>query len=122
MFRFEQLDIWKLAIDYGNKLYDIAKDFPKEEIFGLGDQLRRAAVSISNNIAEGCGDTDKGFIAFLNISVKSSLETVNILHFAQKRGYVSETVKNELYVEAEILIKKIRAFKNSIRNKPFATS
>jgi four helix bundle protein len=83
----------------------------------LADQLRRAAVSISNNIAEGSGSaTSKNFSSFLDISVKSALETVNILHFAQRRDYVNKEDFDNLYYKAEELIKKIRAFKNSLPN------
>jgi four helix bundle protein len=53
MFRFEELEIWKLAIEYGDKLYNIADKFPMRELYAMGSQLRRAALSISNNIAEG---------------------------------------------------------------------
>lgn len=65
MFRFESLEIWKLAIEYGEKLYNIADSLPQEETYGLSSQLRRAAVSISNNIAEGSGaNTKKIFLVF----------------------------------------------------------
>ena len=116
MFRFESLDIWKLAIEYADKLYNIADSFPQREIYGLGSQLRRAAVSISNNIAEGSGaNTNKDFSCFLDISIKSALETVNILFFALLRKYISETKQKELYEEAEKLIRKIRAFKKGLK-------
>lgn len=117
MFRFEGLEIWRLAIQYGKKLYKLSFSFPNEEKFALADQLRRSALSISNNIAEGSGGTDKDFSNFLNVSVKSTLETVNILNFAKEQNYISEKIRLELYIEAEILIKKIRAFKNSLRSK-----
>ena len=83
MFRFETLDIWKLSITYGKRLYLVANAFPKSETFALSDQLKRAAVSISNNIAEGSGGTNKDFCNFLTISIKSVLETVNILQFTE---------------------------------------
>jgi four helix bundle protein len=115
MFRFENLEIWELATNYANELYDIANKFPPEERFALSDQLRRAAVSISNNIAEGSGAaTIKDFCSFLDISVKSSLETVNIINFAYLRKYLSVKQKEYFYQIAEILIKKIRAFKKSL--------
>lgn len=114
MFRFEELEIWKLALEYGQKLYKLSFQFPKEETFALADQLRRAAVSISNNIAEGSGGTAKDFSNFLNMAVKSTLETVNILYFARKQGYVKEDERKFLYQEAEKLIRKIRAFKMSL--------
>ena len=116
MFRFESLEIWNLAIEYGNKLYDIANNFPDREIYGLSSQLKRAAVSISSNIAEGSGaNTDRDFANFLDISVKSTLETVSILFFAKLRKYINEAKRKELYEQAEKLIRKIRAFKKAIK-------
>ena len=115
MFRFESLDIWKMSLDYADKLYDVANSFPSEERFALSDQLKRAAVSVSNNIAEGSGSaTNRNFSSFLDISVKSTLETVNILFLASRRKYLTEKERQFLYNESEILIKKIRAFKNKL--------
>ncbi len=118
MFRFEDLEIWKLSLEYADKCYNIANRFPQYEQYALSDQLRRAALSISNNIAEGSGSSsNNGFSAFLDISIKSALETVNILFFAKKRKYVDEKNRIEMYKEAELLIKKIRAFKNSLNKQ-----
>ena len=115
-FRFESLNIWKDAIEYANELYEIAKKFPTEEKFALTDQLKRAAVSISNNIAEGSGSTTvKNFCSFLDISIKSTLETVNVLYFAEKRQYITSHERQKLYNNTESLIRKIRAFKNSLK-------
>lgn len=115
MFRFESLDIWKLSLDYADKLYHIARLLPMEERFALSDQSRRAAVSISNNIAESSGSaTNKNFSSFLDINIKSTLETVNILFFISQRKYIAEKERQSLYNEAEILIKKIRTFKNKL--------
>jgi len=116
MFRFEELEIWRLAVDYGNKLYDIADSLPQKELYGLGLQMRKAGLSISNNIAEGSGaSTNKDFRSFLDISIKSTLETVNILYFALLRKYISKAQRIELYEEAEKLIRKIRAFKKTLQ-------
>lgn len=115
MFRFEQLEIWRLSIKYGNKLYDLAEKFPKVEVYGLGSQLRRAAVSISNNIAEGSGSsTLPDFRKFLDFSVKSAFETVSMIYFAKEREYLEEKEMSALYEQAEKIIRKIRAFKNSL--------
>jgi four helix bundle protein len=116
MFRFEQLEIWELSITYGKKLYKTSLNFPGEEKFALADQLRRSAVSISNNIAEGSGGSPKEFSNFLNIAVRSALETVNILYFARENEYINKELQQNLYQEAEILIKKIRAFKKSLKD------
>lgn len=115
MFRFEGLEIWQLAINYAKSIYKLLAKFPKVETFALADQLRRAVVSISNNIAEGSGGTDKDFSNYLDIAVKSALETVNCLHIAKELGYIKEEEETVLYNQAELLIKKIRAFKNSLK-------
>lgn|SRR3989344_2035423 len=115
MFRFESLLIWKAAIGFSKDVYKLTKELPKEEIFALGDQLRRASVSISANIAEGSGSsTTKDFKNYLSISIKSSLEVVSLLMIAKENDYISEQQLSVLYNQAEILIKQIRAFKNSL--------
>jgi four helix bundle protein len=116
MFRFENLEIWKLAVEYGNVLYKAAKQFPSDELYGLSAQLRRAVVSISSNIAEGSGaGTNKNFSNFLDISIKSTLETVSILYFAASNGYITEIERKDFYEQAERIIRKIRAFKKTLR-------
>lgn len=115
MFRFEGLEIWKDSIEYADKCYDVSKTFPKEETFSLADQLRRAAVSIPNNIAEGSAGTDKDFANFLNIALKSAMETVSILIFAERRGYIRKGIRVGLYGQAETLIRRVRAFKNTLK-------
>jgi four helix bundle protein len=111
MFRFEDLDIWKLGIEYSRRCYAVASEFPNIERFALSDQLRRAAVSIPTNIAEGSGGTEKEFCSFLNIAVRSCLETVSLLIVAEKLGYITMNERMGLYGEAEILIKKTRAMR-----------
>lgn len=88
MFRFENLEIWRLAIEYANKIYDFTNTLPNEELFGLSSQLKRSAVSVSNNIAEGSGaGTKRDFRNFLDISVKSTLETISMLFFCKKAKF-----------------------------------
>ncbi len=116
MFRFEELEIWKLAVDYADELYDLAEKFPKDERYNLLDQLKRSAVSVSNNIAEGSGtSTKKNFCSFLDISISSLLETVNLLYFSARRRYITEEERLKFYNKAEFLVKKIRSFKNSLK-------
>ncbi len=116
MFRFESLDIWKMATEYASDIYKMTEKFPKSELYGLISQLRRAAVSISNNIAEGSGSSsNKDFRNFLDISIKSTFETVNMIMFAEKMKLLNEETKTKYYDKAEILIKKISSFKNSLK-------
>lgn len=115
-FRFESLEIWHLAIAYAEEIYLLTDKFPKHEMFGLISQLRRAAVSVSSNIAEGSGSsTIRDYQNYLDIAVKSTLETVSEFVIAKKRDYIDEKTKKELYDKAEILIRKIRAFKLSLK-------
>jgi four helix bundle protein len=117
MFRFEKLEIWKLAIGYANDIYDLTDKFPNSEKYNVTDQLKRASLSISNNIAEGSGAaTKKNFCSYLDISVSSAFETVNLLHFAKMRNYITESTREALYNKAEVLIKKIRSFKKSLKS------
>ncbi|MFH1202092.1 MAG: four helix bundle protein [Candidatus Omnitrophota bacterium] len=116
MFRFEELDIWRLAIEYADEIYNLTKKMPSDEKYNLITQFKKAALSISNNIAEGSGtSTSRNFRSFLDISLSSALETVNLLHFAKIRKYITEEDRLKFYVKAEVLIKKIRAFKNSLK-------
>jgi four helix bundle protein len=115
LFRFEDLEIWKLSIEYADGLYDLAEKLPASERYNLTIQLKKAALSISNNIAEGSGaSTNKSFSSYLDISLSSALETVNLLHFAKRRKYINEDERLKFYEEAELLIKKIRAFKKNL--------
>jgi four helix bundle protein len=115
-FRFESLEIWKQSIAFGHKIYDTADRLPKEESFGLASQLRRAAISIPNNIAEGSGNAStRDFLNFLDIAIKSALEVVSMLMFAEGRRYITHDERDTLYKEAETLIRQIRAFKSSLR-------
>lgn len=118
MFRFEKLEVWKLSMSYAHKIYDLTEKFPKLEQFGLTSQIRRAALSISSNIAEGSGSsTNKDFCNFLDIAIKSTIETVSQLFFAKERKYIKEEDIGILYDEAEILVKRIQALKTYLKDK-----
>ena len=117
MHRFETLDIWNDSISYGVEIYKLTKTFPNDELYSLTNQLRRAAVSVSSNIAEGSGsDSTKDFQRYLDIAAKSTLETVSQLKFSIKLGYTTEQGTNQLIKSATILIKRIYAFRNSLNH------
>src|SRR3989338_3233080 len=116
MFRFEQLDIWRDSIKFTNDIYAICKIFPKEEVFAMCDQLKRASVSISSNIAEGSGSSsNKDFKNYLSISTKSVFEVVSLLTIAKQNRYISDDNFILLYNQAEILTKRIQSFRNSLK-------
>lgn len=118
MFRFEKLEVWKMSIEYAKKIYSICDQLPRNEEFGLKSQLKRAALSISSNIAEGsASSSNKDFCNFLDIAIKSTIETVSQLFFAKEMNYINNQIVKDLYSEAEILVKKLYALKDYIKTK-----
>ena len=115
-FRFQKLYIWKDSVTYAKKVYKLTYQLPKDELFGLASQLKRASLSISSNIAEGSDSTTiNDFCHYLDISIKSTIETVSQLFFALEMKYLKEKDIVSPYEEAEILIKRIQSFKKSLR-------
>ena len=83
-------------------IYEITKSFPKDELFGLTSQLRRAAVSIALNIAEGAGcESDLEFARFFDISLRSTYETVTALQIATRLKYCKQEAAGRLIADAE---------------------
>lgn len=116
-FKFEKLEIWKMAIDLADEVHNLTRDFPKEEMFSLTSQMKRAADSISLNIAEGStGQSNPEQLKFLGYSLRSALEVVNCLYLALRRNYISQQEFDKYYSELEKLTIKIQAFKKSIKN------
>lgn len=89
-YRFEELEVWKLGLQIVHETYVAVKKFPRDEIFSLSDQLRRAATSIVLNIAEGSGQpTPKGFAVYLHRSKSSCLECVACIKVAIQENFMS---------------------------------
>lgn len=86
---YEELVVWQKAMALVKRVYDLQKQLPKEELYVLGDQIRRAAVSIPSNIAEGFGrDTDNEFRRFLAISRGSLYEMKTQLQLAESLSFL----------------------------------
>ena len=118
MFRFEKLDAWREAIALAGEVYDATREFPREEQFGLTSQLRRAAVSISSNIAEGTGRaSDTDFTRFVGIAYGSLMEVVSQLHVAKRQGFISEGVFQRLYSHAEKIARILSGLRSKL-NRP----
>ena len=91
MFNFEKLEVWQKAIDFADLIYSETRAFPSDERFGLTNQLRRAAVSISSNIAEGSSRSSKSdFARFVEIATGSVFEAVSQAFIAQRQSFLSE--------------------------------
>lgn len=88
MHRYKELEIWKRFINLTVSVYELTKEFPSEEKFGLTGQLKRAVVSVASNIAEGAGrNSNKEFNQFLGIAMGSILEVETQLIIAEKLSY-----------------------------------
>ena len=114
---FEDLTVWKDARKFTNKIYNLTNKFPKEELYGLTSQIRRATVSIMSNIAEGFDRrSDKELTNFLSIARASSSEVQNDLYIAIDLEYISQTEFNQLYQEAKKIAKQINGLMNYLKN------
>ena len=126
MFGFERLEVWHKAVDYAGTIYSVTRTFPEEERFGLTSQLRRSSVSISSNIAEGSSRSSRvDFNRFIEIAYGSLLESVSELRIAQKQKFVSDSVFERTYKQAEELAKMLsglrRTIKPNVQSKPLNT-
>lgn len=88
-FKFEDLTVYQKSLDFVDDVYAVTKKFPKEEIYGLASQYKRAAISIPLNIAEGAGDTDAQFNRYLQLAWDSSKECVVCSTIARRQGFIS---------------------------------
>lgn len=98
---FEQLTVWLEAQNLAVKVYKTARQLPKEEVFGLTSQLKRAVSSVSANIAEGFGRrTNKDKLQFYTVAYGSLLETKNFIYLCQKLDYISK-------IEVDMLLEQV---------------
>ena len=102
-------------MDYGENIFNLSKKFPKEEMYNLSSQIRRAVDSIALNISEGSiGQSNPEFKKFIGFAIRSLAEVVTCLHKAFKRNYISEEEFNEHYDYAYNLMNMMSAFKKKI--------
>ncbi|RKF04633.1 four helix bundle protein [Tenacibaculum lutimaris] len=90
MRNYRKFEVWKKSHELALKVYELTKGFPKEEIYGITSQLRRASLSVPTNIVEGVSrNTEKEFAHFVNIASGSSAEVEYLLEFASELNYLS---------------------------------
>jgi len=115
---YRDLRVWQDAMQLVVAIYKATTKFPKEEMYGLTSQIRRAAVSIPSNIAEGKGHrTDREFCQFLYHARGSTLELQTQLTIARELEYMPETEAKALLERCDILARKINALINSLSIK-----
>jgi four helix bundle protein len=116
VFKFEQLEVWQLAMEYIDAIYVLAEDLPRSEDFNLRSQIVRAATSIALNIAEGStGQSDAEQARFLGMAIRSLVETVACQHLIRRRHYLSDESSIDLvYSKSQLLARKLQSFRKSI--------
>ena len=117
-YKFQRLEVYQLALEYLDLLYELAKTLPAEEKYNLTSQLQRAATSIVLNIAEGStGQSDAEQNRFLGLAMRSYLETVACLDIAQRRAFVKDSLHN-VREFGHRLFTKLQAFRHSLKSQP----
>nr|WP_067058064.1 four helix bundle protein [Mucilaginibacter sp. L294] len=115
-FKFENLLVWQRALYLTDEVNTLTKNsFPKDELFVLTSQIKRAADSVVLNIAEGCtGQTNAVFKQFLGYALRSAIEVVSCLFIAKRRNIISQADFQKLYDDYQALCKMITALRNTL--------
>lgn len=115
-FRFQDFEIWQMAIEIADELFDIADDLENRKLYRFADQLRGAGMSMSNNIAEGAGSNfNKEFSQFLNIARRSTFENANIVILLNKRDLITDEKLELLLDQLDHLCRKITNFQKTLK-------
>ena len=116
MHRFKDLEIWKQSRVMCTDIYNITSSFPDAEKFGLTNQLRRAAVSIPSNIAEGASrSSGKDFSRFLEIAIGSAYEVETQLLISSDLGFIKEENLKEITIKLDSIIRMISRFRSTLQ-------
>lgn len=115
-FKFEQLRVWQKALLLSNEIHILTRKFPKEEIYILTAQIKRAADSVALNIAEGStGQTNPEFSRFLSYSLRSNIEVVSCIYIAKNRGYIESSDFDRIYHMCEEILVMVNALRNTLK-------
>ena len=116
MFRFEKLEVWHKAVEVSDVIYAVTRTFPDNERFGLTSQMRRAAVSVASNIAEGSSRISTAdFLRFIEIAYGSLMELVTQSLIAKRQGFLSEQNYNDAHQHSEQLARMLSGLRASLR-------
>jgi len=115
LFKFENLNVYQKALIFVNDMYNLSKTWPRSEVFGLTNQLRRAAISIVLNIAEGSSRTNKDFGHFLSLSRGSCFECVAILTIARNQGLVNVNDFTKFYTQCLEIARMLSSLRSKVK-------
>ena len=114
-FKFEKLLVWQKALDLTAVVHTVSLKFPKDELYVLTSQIKRAADSVCLNIAEGStGQSNPEFKRFLGIALRSDIEVVGCIFIAQRRNIINKEDFDIIYRMCEELLVMINALRNSL--------
>ncbi len=116
---YSDLVAWQRAMDLVESVYDLTSSFPREELYGLSGQLKRAVVSIPANIAEGQGrDTTRDFRRFLSIAHGSLRELETHVHIAYRLKYIELGAQDRVHAQCSEVGRLIKGLSNSLLRTP----
>ena len=116
MHQFKELEIWKRSRKFCSEIYQVTSRFPSDEKFGLTNQLKRAAVSVPSNIAEGSSrNSNKDFSRFLEIAIGSAYEIETQILIASDLGFITITESEKLVNELAEIVKMISRFRSTLK-------
>jgi four helix bundle protein len=116
-FKFEKQLVWQKAIGLSEHIDSVTKKFPKDELYILTSQIKRAAVSVALNIAEGStGQSNAEFNRFLGIALRSNIEVVSCNYLAKKRNIISEDDFNKIYSSSEEILVMINGLRKALKS------
>jgi len=115
MFNFEKLETWREAIAFADLVYQVTRNFPDTERFGLTNQMRRAAVSVSSNLAEGCSRSSHAdYARFVEIATGSVFEVVSQATLGRNQGFLDPAQYQQLYQAAEKQSRRLSGLRKSL--------
>jgi four helix bundle protein len=115
-FKFEKLLVWQKAVDLSELIHELTKQFPRDELYILTSQIKRAADSVSLNIAEGStGQSNAEFSRFIGYALRSDIEVVGCLHLARRRKIIFEDDFKEIYGRCEELLVMLNSLRDSLK-------
>ena len=120
-YKFEQLDVWMLALDYIDLIYELSQNLPRSEEYNIKSQIIHAAISIALNIAEGSqGQSDAEQARFLGMSIRSLIETVACQQIIRRRKYFQdESLLDKAYENSQVLARKLQTFRKTLSNSQY---
>lgn len=118
MAHYQELTVWKKAMDVADRIYDVTAAFPEQERYGIVSQLRRSAISIPSNIAEGhARSSTKEFLQFIAIAKGSLAEAETQLLFAERRQWISPSDRQQVLALCDEVNRMLTSMQKSLRQK-----